>query len=237
MGDGAPAQRLLRLAAATRSRRRRAASAAAAPRTPACGPGRSGSSSATCSAVRRAVEIRAAPGNPAPPCRSVAVTGRTLRQVASGGRARRRACSARRLPDPGDVVGVDVEDAGRGIERRAAPFRAAVEAGEDDRLLADRERHELPVAAEGCGTARAPTACASGVRVVSMSSVSRCRAKGAGLSGKGCVVGRDLAIDGARRAPRDTRSGTAACRSRDRTGRARRAWSSAPRHRPACRRA
>ena len=41
-----------------------------------------------------------------------------------------------------------VEQARRRIEGRSAPAAAAVEAGEDDGLDADVERHELPVAAE-----------------------------------------------------------------------------------------
>ena len=50
---------------------------------------------------------------------------------------------------PGDVVGVDVDDAGGGIDGRSAPFRAAVEAGKDDGLFADAEGNELAFAAEG----------------------------------------------------------------------------------------
>ena len=87
---------------------------------------------------------------------------------------------------PRNVVRVDVQDPGLGIDGRAAPLRAPVVARKDQRVLTDRERHERAVA-ELAELRRPPTLCASGVRVVSMSSVSSCRANGFGLVGSGCV--------------------------------------------------
>jgi hypothetical protein len=43
---------------------------------------------------------------------------------------------------PGHLVGVDVEKLRFGIKGAATPLRAAVETGEDDRLLPDPERDE-----------------------------------------------------------------------------------------------
>src|SRR5581483_10055532 len=47
----------------------------------------------------------------------------------------RRVVVRDQLDDPRHLVRVDIQERGRGIERRAAPFRAAVEAGEHDRAL------------------------------------------------------------------------------------------------------
>src|SRR4051812_31400681 len=48
---------------------------------------------------------------------------------------------------PGNIVAVDIDDRGAAIDRWAAPFGAAVEAGEDDRLPVECKRGEWPVAA------------------------------------------------------------------------------------------
>ena len=80
--------------------------------------------------------------------------------------------------NPRHFVGVDVEDVALGIERRAAPLRAAVEAGEDDGAFS-AGRNELSVAAEFLKCSRTAW-CASGVRCVSMSAVSCWRANGCG---------------------------------------------------------
>ena len=60
-----------------------------------------------------------------------------------------------RLPCPIPVsaavephVGVDVDNAGPRIGRRAAPFRAAIEAGKHHRLLVQAERRKGAIAAE-----------------------------------------------------------------------------------------
>ena len=45
---------------------------------------------------------------------------------------------------PGHLGRIDVEQAALGIEGRAAPLRAAIETREDDGLLADAQRNELP---------------------------------------------------------------------------------------------
>ena len=49
---------------------------------------------------------------------------------------------------PGHIVGIDVENAGLGIGGRAAPLRAAIESGKDDRIFADAEGDELAFAAK-----------------------------------------------------------------------------------------
>src|ERR1700739_2405145 len=49
---------------------------------------------------------------------------------------------------PGHLSFVDVDDAVNGIDRGTTPFSAAIEAGKDDRLLADGERIELAAVAE-----------------------------------------------------------------------------------------
>ena len=139
---------------------------------------------------------------------------------------------------PRHLVRVDVEQAGLRIERRAAPLRAAVEARKDDRLLADARAART---GPRCGMSRNCSSahwCASGVRLVSMSSVSICRANGAGFVGSGCVSRGDLAR-------RPSLGGYFAILDREQrlAGRAleqehvARAWWSAPRRRRVCRRA
>ena len=163
------------------------------------------------------------------PVQIVAVAGRR----SAAGRAARPLPAAgvrRQAAGPREVVGVDVEQPGRRIERRAAPLRAAVEAGEDDRLLPTLKRHELAVAAERARTARAPTGAPPASALVSMSSVSSCRANGAGCVGNGCV---SAATSPATLLAGNLRysignSGLPVARSNRKTSRA---WSSAPRRR------
>ena len=123
----------------------------------------------------------------------LAVAGRALAVV------ERRVVVRDQLDDPRHLVRVDVEQRALGIERRAAPFGAAVDAGKDDRALERRRREEARF--EYLRNCASTAACASGVRVVSMSSVSPCRANGGGLTGYGCVLGELLAVDRRRAAP------------------------------------
>src|SRR5271165_1052531 len=57
---------------------------------------------------------------------------------------------------PGNVVGVDINHSGAGVDRRSAPFRSAVEAGKDDGLSAHAERNKLAFAAEGVELLHSP---------------------------------------------------------------------------------
>ena len=68
------------------------------------------------------------------PCGRRRGTTRSSAGTAAG--RRRRPCVSAMPPVHGQVVRVHVEQAGLRIERGAAPLRAAVEAGKDDRLLA-----------------------------------------------------------------------------------------------------
>src|SRR5580704_2169966 len=49
---------------------------------------------------------------------------------------------------PGNIVCIDVNSGCFRIHRRAAPFRATIEAGKDDGIFSNGERHELAFAAE-----------------------------------------------------------------------------------------
>ena len=57
---------------------------------------------------------------------------------------------------PGEVVGVDVDDAGAGVDSGASPLRAAIEAGKDDGLAVGAERNKLALAAVGAKLALGP---------------------------------------------------------------------------------
>ena len=121
------------------------------------------------------------------------------RSAADRARVRSRPRVARRqAARPRDVVGVDVEHAGRRIERRPAPLGAAVEAGKTTVCLPTESGTNEPAVLERARTARRAHWCASGVRVVSMLSVSTCRANGFGLDRNRLRVGRHLTWDGAR---------------------------------------
>src|SRR5215469_7198581 len=51
------------------------------------------------------------------------------------------------LDRPCHFIGIDVENSGVGIERRATPLSSAVEPGENDGVFSGAQRNELPIAA------------------------------------------------------------------------------------------
>src|SRR5271157_3615336 len=57
---------------------------------------------------------------------------------------------------PGNVVGVDVDHSGGGVDGGSAPFGSAIEAGKDHGLPAHAERNELAFAAEGAELLHGP---------------------------------------------------------------------------------
>src|SRR6266700_4162249 len=60
--------------------------------------------------------------------------------------ARARFVSAgRESAGPGNVIRIDVNDRGAGVNRRAAPLRASIESREDNGFRANRERNELTI--------------------------------------------------------------------------------------------
>ena len=119
--------------------------------------------------------------------RAGAIVAMARRAVLQVQRPAALAAGVRRQPaGPRQIVGVDVVQAGLRIEGLAAPFGAAVEAREHDRrALSIANGTNWPSLRKvlNCSSAHCRTA---GVRVVSRSSVSSCRANGAGLSGTGC---------------------------------------------------
>ena len=109
----------------------------------------------------------------------LAMTGRALRVV------ERRVVVRDQLDDPRHLVRVDEQQAGFRIERGAAPLRAAVESRETRSCLRTTAACRNP---DFIFRNRSSTdACASGVRVVSISSVRPWRANGGGLVGYGCA--------------------------------------------------
>ena len=77
----------------------------------------------------------------------VAVAGGAVAQV-DGFAGAAPGVVERQRAEPRHLVGVHVEQAARGVERRSAPFGAAVETGVDSRVDAHAERLERPVAAQ-----------------------------------------------------------------------------------------
>ena len=84
------------------------------------------------------------------------------------------------------VIGVDVVQAGVGIKGLSAPFCTSVEAGKHHGLLLEASRNKSCLTAEALELFERPLP-RSGVRLVSRSAVSNCRANGAGFVGTGCV--------------------------------------------------
>ncbi len=54
----------------------------------------------------------------------------------------------RERSSPGNIVGIDVDDASLRVHRRSAPLRPTVESRKDDRILSHAEGHELAFAAK-----------------------------------------------------------------------------------------
>ena len=157
----------------------------------------------------------------------VAMAGGALLQIelpgVGRGDGRRQHARARHLGR------ADVEEARRRIERRPAPPAAAVESRKDDGLDADRERHELPVAAEAPErldrTARARPAFAA-------SACPRSAAAGRTAPASSATAASVTPARRPRRWPERAapRSGRAACPSPARTARRSPAcWSAPPR--------
>ena len=73
----------------------------------------------------------------------VAVANAALADV-EGARAR-FVSAGRESAGPGNVIRIDVNDRGAGVNRRAAPLRASIESREDNGFRANRERNELTI--------------------------------------------------------------------------------------------
>ena len=139
----------------------------------------------------------------------------------------------RQRAGPREIVRVDVIQPGLADRTPEPPHSAPPsKPGKTTVCCADARAARTARRSGTSRTARAPTACASGVRVVSISSVRRCRANGAGLRRESAACRRgDFAGHVARRKPavldREERLAVRAIEQED----VARAWSSARRRR------